>query len=493
MAESTPSQTRGRMPGTLDTDRPLPSNPEAEAAVLGAVITEPKPCLEQAIEILGNAASFFDDFKGRRQGNTSFPVFHDYRNQRIYSCLCEMNDNDRPVEMVSLCHALSQKKWLDEIGGQEYIMHLMSSIATTVNIESWCIMVRDCAIIRNLIVTCDLFKEDCFKANAEASDLLGEFQRKIFDIGSLEDRSEVFDIESLIRQNNGKGAFDYLLNLYKHDEATSGIPTGYPDLDRRIMGLKAGEMFVLAARPSVGKTSLALNLVRNITMDGKKRAVGFFSLEMTAMQLAKRLLCSESGFSERDFYENRVTPANLVRVTQAADRLCESKIYIDPTPALKIRELRSKARKMKALNNIQVIFIDYLQLMKAEIRSDNRQEEVAAISSGIKALAKELNLPIVVLAQLNREVEKTQGKPKLSHLRESGAIEQDADIVAFLHRDRDQKADNSIEAQTKGVPAELIIEKNRNGRTGVVELLFFPNLMNFQSRSKFDEVEPVSQ
>lgn len=492
MAEPEQTQQKSRIPGTLDQDRPLPSNHEAEAAVLGAILSEPKPCLDQAMEILGNAASFFDESKrGRRQSEAAQAVFHNFRNQRVYSCLCELHAQGNSIDLISLSHALKAKKWLDDVGGQEYLVQLMESIATTVNIESWCKLVRDCAIVRNLIVTCDLIKEDCHKPNADASNLLGEVQRKIMDIGSMEDRAETVELKSLIDHKKENSAFNYLLRLSKKDESTTGVPTKYADLDRLIMGLKPGEMFVLAARPSIGKTSFALNLVRNITMDSKRRPVGFFSLEMTAEQLSRRLLCTESGYSEQDFYEGQIMNNSLSKITAAAHRLCEAKVYIDPTPALKIRELRSKAQRMSSLYGIQVIFVDYLQLMRAETRSDNRQEEVAAISSGIKALAKELNLPIVVLAQLNREVEKSQGRPKLSHLRESGAIEQDADIVAFLHRERDMRKDNSIEAQTKGVAAELIIEKNRNGRTGTVDLLFFPRLMCFESRSRFDDVEAV--
>jgi len=208
---------------------------------------------------------------------------------------------------------------------------------------------------------------------------------------------------------------------------------------------------------------------------------------MTAEQIARRFLCTESGYSEQDFFHGNVK--NATKVTKAASALAKAPVYVDPTPGLKVLELRAKARRLKKLYNIDLIVIDYLQLMTAENmnRSDNRQIEVSRISAGIKSLAKELNIPILVLAQLNREAEKSAtGRPRLSHLRESGAIEQDADIVAFLHRERDTQKDNSDEAQSKGLEAELIVEKNRNGRTGRVDLLFFPRTMFFRCRTRYE-------
>lgn len=477
-------QSRRKVPGVINDDRPLPHDADAEAAVLGAILTEPRPCLDDAIEFLGSASNFYDSRKDRKL-SPKLAVFYNPRHQRIFSCLCEMHDEDIGIDLISVSHALNQRNVLEDVGGEAYLLELMNSIATVANLETWCIMVRDFAILRNLIVTCEAIKDQCYTADTGVSMILDEVEKKILDVGALEERADTFELKSLIDYKNEKGAFQFLLNLSKKDESTAGMPTNFPELDKLITGLKPGEMFVLAARPSIGKTSLALNMMSNIAVNKPDRSVGFFSLEMTAEQLSRRLLCTESGYSEQDFYEGNVT--NVNKVTAAADRLCKAKIFIDPTPALRIRELRSKARRMKSLHNIQAIFIDYLQLMKAEVRSDNRQEEVSAISSGIKALAKELNIPIVVLAQLNREVEKTQGRPKLSHLRESGAIEQDADIVAFLHRERDTQKDNSVESQSRGIDAELIIEKNRNGRTGVVSMLFFPSLMLFRCKSRIPD------
>ncbi len=478
-----------KLPGTINDDRPLPHDAEAEAAVLGAILLEPKPLIEYATEIMGSAAFFFDTEDKHKKKKPS-PVFYNPRHQRIYSTLCQLHEEQVEIDLITICNALTKKQTLEFIGGESYLAKLMNAIATTANFETWCKMVRDFSIVRNLISTCENIKDKCFEGEHPVTELLDQVEKEILEAGKQEQRSDILHIKDIIKNDKNsdeKGAFQYLIDMMQQEEGIAGLPTGLPGLDNLITGLKPGEMFVLAARPSIGKTSLALNMMSNIALnETRSTAVGFFSLEMTARQLGVRLLCTESGFSERDFYDGNVT--NLTKLTQAAQRIGEAQIFIDPTPALRIRELRSKARRMHSMNNIKVLFIDYLQLMKAEIRSDSRQEEVSTISSGIKALAKELNIPIVVLAQLNREVEKSAtGTPKLSHLRESGAIEQDADIVAFLHRDRDEQKDKSAEYNIKGLPSKLIIEKNRNGQTGSIELLFFPNIMKFVCSSRMHD------
>ena len=281
-------------------------------------------------------------------------------------------------------------------------------------------------------------------------------------------------------------AVQYLEKLHEKDVDATGVSTGLPALDNLIVGFKKQEMIVIAARPSIGKTSLALNIASYITVN-KKMKVGFFSLEMSSEQLTRRMLCSLARVSERDFFDKRFDEAEFgkkwSKITSAATELKKTNLYIDPTPGLSINELRAKALRMKLKYDIDIIFVDYLQLMKADInRNDNRQNEVAKISVGIKGLAKELDIPVVVLAQLNRQAEQ-QDRPRLSHLRESGAIEQDADVVMFLHRDRDPQKDSSQET----VDAEIIVEKNRNGQTGIAELVFFPKFMKFESKSRYNE------
>jgi replicative DNA helicase len=261
-----------------------------------------------------------------------------------------------------------------------------------------------------------------------------------------------------------------------------GIPTGYAPLDDFTGGLKKGEMFVLAVRPSIGKTSLGLNIISNVAIKGaNRRPVAFFSLEMTDNQIAPRLLCAESGIPESVFWNGTFNDTDMVKLTSAVTNIRDAQLFIDPTGGLTISELRAKARRLKNEHDIQLIVIDYLQLMHADARIDSRQQEVAEISGGIKKLAKDLDVPVLVLAQLNREIDKNSSanaRPKLAHLRESGAIEQDADIVTFLHRNRDDAKNLPDGASTE---AELIVEKNRNGKTGVVKLNFYPSRMLFEA------------
>ena len=253
-------------------------------------------------------------------------------------------------------------------------------------------------------------------------------------------------------------------------------------------------MFVLAARPSIGKTSLALNIIANVAYRlPEKYPVAFFSLEMTDRQIARRLLCTEAQISERRFWDGSFDNADMPRMTRAAKNISQAKLFIDPTGGITISELRAKARRLKSEHDIQLIVIDYLQLMHADSRVDGRQQEVAEISGGIKKLAKDLQVPVLVLAQLNREIDKNasaNARPKLAHLRESGAIEQDADIVCFLHRNRDDSKNLAEGASTE---AEWIIEKNRNGQTGMVKLLFYPSRMEFVAAAPMsDQFAPGS-
>ena len=304
--------------------------------------------------------------------------------------------------------------------------------------------------------------------------MIEEIETDIYNVRSEEQSKTIMGIADLVADQ-----FKELIEISqgKHEV---GIPTGFAPIDKCTGGLKAGEMFVLAARPSIGKTSLALNVLRNVAMNQEHpRSVAFFSLEMTAEQIARRILCTESQIPESVFWNRSFQDSDIVRMTTAVNNIRKAKIYIDPTGGLTIAELRAKARRLKAQKGIELIVIDYLQLMHADGRIESRQQEVAEISGGIKKLAKDLHLPVLVLAQLNREVDKASGasaRPKLANLRESGAIEQDADVVSFLHRDREATKGVSNSAS---VEAEWIIEKNRNGKTDNFKLLFYPARMEF--------------
>ncbi|MEI8244510.1 MAG: replicative DNA helicase [Lentisphaerota bacterium] len=464
-----------RIPEVMDADRPQPHNLEAERAVIAAMLREPSPCVDIVLELLKNEN-----------------VFYSHIHREIFKAVTAIHKKgDMDIDLISIAHQLAKQGRLEDIGGEVFLAELYGSISTTVNIETWCEIVREFSILRKMINVCSesLFK--CYNVESDVKKLVDEIETKVYEIRNINTQSEIIELRKSVIDT-----FKYIEKVLRK-EVEIGIPTGYPDLDKLVIGLKPGEMFVLAARPSIGKTSMALNLIRNVAIRASRpRAVAFFSLEMTAEQITRRLLCTEANISETSLFDGSFKPAEFTRLTPAIDLLRKTKVFIDPTGGLTLSELRAKARRLKMMHNIELIVVDYLQLMHSDYKTENRQQEVAEISSGIKKLAKDLSIPILVLAQLNREVEKTAGasaRPKLSHLRESGAIEQDADIVAFLHRDRDETKTKSLskENMRNGVDALLIVEKNRNGQTGLVDLTFFPHRMEFVNKSRFsDEDHP---
>lgn len=446
-------------------DIPPPHNLDIEKSILGAMLLE-EDSRHICIEKIQSPKIFF------------YP-----EHQKIFSCITELFENkDLEVDILTVSSSLESKGLLKEIGGQEYLIELQSSVATTANVENWCSILVDLSTLRKMISVCSETIEKCYNAEIDnISGMLGDIENSILEAREFDKPTGAAPVKQHVFN-----AVKYLEKLHTKDVEATGIETGISNLDNIIIGLKQGEMIVIAARPSIGKTSLALNLASNIGVE-KKHNVGFFSLEMSAEQLTRRLLCSQAEVSERDFYEKRFDEKEFgkkwSKITKAAQTLQETNIYIDPTPAISISELRAKALRLKLKENLDIIFIDYLQLMNADInRNDTRQVEVSKISVGIKALAKELDIPIVVLAQLNRQADQ-QERPRLSHLRESGAIEQDADIVMFLHRERDPQKEITYES----IDSELIIEKNRNGQTGNAQLLFFPKIMSFKSKSKYSD------
>ena len=458
------------------TDRALPADPAMERAVLSAMLREPIPCVDIALSQFGRNPE----------------VFHSQVHREVFAAILALADHPRKqVDVVAVAHQLQTAGKLEEIGGEVFLAELYGAVATTVNLESWCVTLRELFTLRRMIAVCSEAMLRCFDPAANAPRLLEEVESAVYNIRNAENKSNCAEIRDCIVDQ-----FKYLQDVLD-GKIEVGISTGYAQLDAYTGGLKPGEMFVLAARPSIGKTSLALNIIRNMalpTRTPRPRKVAFFSLEMTTEQIARRLLCTEAGLSETVFWNKTFQPGDMSKLTQAISAFRDARIYIDPTGGLTISELRAKARRLRmtpdadGTPSIDVVVIDYLQLMHADNQADGRQNEVAAISSGIKSLAKDLNIPVLVLAQLNREVDKTAGasaRPKLSHLRESGAIEQDADIVTFLHRNRDDAKEVSSASQS--VEAELILEKNRNGRTDVIKLKFFPTRMEFTAASPYRE------
>ncbi len=441
------------------------------------MLREPVPCVDVALSCMGRDPD----------------IFYSHVHREIFSAIVALNGkNDSSVDIVAVAHELARREKLEELGGEMALGEIYSAIATTANLESWCVTLRELFTLRKMIGVCQESMLRCLDPEADAKQLVEEVESAIYNIRNTETKSSTVEIRDCILNQ-----FEYLQKILE-GKVEVGIPSGYAQLDAYTGGLKPGEMFVLAARPSIGKTSIALNIIRNVVLqnsNNRRFKVAFFSLEMTAEQITRRLLCTEAGISENAFWNKTFQNSDMMRLTKAVSEYRNAKLYIDPTGGLTVAELRAKARRMHRTPDadgnpgIDLIVIDYLQLMHADVRgSDGRQNEVAAISSGIKALAKDLNVPVLVLAQLNREIEKGgsgSSRPKLSHLRESGAIEQDADIVTFLHRDRDQSKE--INSPDQSVEAELIVEKNRNGKTGIVKLNFYPAKMLFTAASPYSD------
>lgn len=445
-----------KLPDGVLPDRAQPHALNVERAVLGAMLREPESCIDLAVAQFG-----------------SQEVFYAPAHRVIYSSLVELHSQNKDADLVSLAQLLKERGKLDGVGGEVYLAELDGSISTTVNLESWCRILVKYATLRRMIDVCSTSLMKCYDTDHDIGELVDEIESDIYSVRHDDASHTVFSIQELI--SNEVSSLISIMN----NEVEVGIPTGFAAVDEFTGGLKKGEMFVLAARPSIGKTTLGLNVIRNVALHPTKpRAVAFFSLEMTEQQIARRLLCTEAQVSESSFWNHSFLDSDLDKLARVAEKIEQAKIWIDPTGGLSIAELRAKARRLVSQHKVELIVIDYLQLMTADDRVESRQQEVAKISGGIKKLAKDLNVPVLVLAQLNREVDKNSSpnaRPKLAHLRESGAIEQDADIVTFLHRNRD----DTKNAAATSVEAEWIIEKNRNGRTGVVKLLFYPARMEF--------------
>jgi replicative DNA helicase len=469
--ERTRKKQEGRFFGALPDDRPLPSDENSERVVLGAMLSD-EDAVSAAIE------------KFLRED-----VFYSPRNQKIYDAMCELVEKNKPVDPVNLCNILRDNGILEEVGGEEYLIQLQNSVATTANIESWCDNVRDKAIQRRVIRALSVALDKCYDVEESPSTIIGQIETELLKAQHLESRDTVRPIGDVIL----KEAFPYIDKILRREKPENVVETHFSDLDKFFGGgMMPGEMYVLAARPGVGKTSLAINVITQVALSPQKIPAVFFSMEMTAAEIARRMLYSESKVSKNDILDPSLNneTRNILknRITAAASILQKAQIFIDPTPALKIMDLRTRVKRLVQKNNVRFVVIDYLQLMHSDDHSsaDTRQIEVSLISGGIKAIAKELGIPILVLAQLNRQTEQQkEGKPRLSNLRESGSIEQDADVVMFLHRNMDKAKEATLDEKQAGLEAELIIEKNRNGEIGRVKLLFFERWTTFTPEKRF--------
>ncbi len=442
----------------LLTDKMPPQSNEAEIAVLGSMLLD-KEAIGQAIELLD------EDF------------FYREAHKKIYSTIVNLYDRNKAIDIVTVSEELRNSGALDEVGGPTYITSIVSSIPTSANIEHYARLVREKAILRNLISTATQIVSESYDNIATVDVLLDKAERMIFDITTNKVEAKFSSIKDVI-----KSSIETIDNLYQRKENITGIATGFHDLDVMTAGLQRSDLIIIAGRPSMGKSALVSCIAEQVGVV-ERVPVAFFSLEMAKEQLVQRMLCSHARVNSHKVRTGFLSQSDWPKLVNAAGKLSEAPIYIDDTPSISVLELRAKARRLKAQYDIGLVIVDYLQLMQGPRGSENRQQEISEISRSLKALARELSVPLIAVSQLSRAVEqRSDRRPQLSDLRESGAIEQDADLVALLLR---EEYYNPTE-ENKGV-ADVIIAKQRNGPVGTMKLAFISEFTRFEDLAKGEE------
>lgn len=450
--------------------RQLPQAADAEKGLLGSILLSPRDVLNDCADQIGEEA------------------FYSPAHAAMFRVLVEMWNGNKDIDVITLTNRLRDLALLDSVGGPGAVTELLGCVPTSANAPHYLDIVREKWILRSVIAACTESVTRCYEEQSDVSQLLDDVETKIFSIGEKRIRKgiplmrdEVFHALEIIEKN------------YNRQGSHSGLTTGFTRFDEMTDGLHPGEMIIIAARPSMGKTALAMNIVEHVALDAKEpRAVGVFSLEMSTQQLVQRMLCSRARTNMSNVRSGMIPRTGHGRLNEAAAELSESLVFIDDTPSLTILDLRTQARRMRQRNRVELIVIDYLQLCRSPSKrgQENRQIEIAEISAGIKALAKELEIPIIVLAQLNRQPEQRGGgKPRMSDLRESGSLEQDADLVALLVRPEVYEEDESAKADLAG-KASLIIAKQRNGPTGEIPLTFIKEYTRFENAAVEREPRP---
>ena len=459
MAASTGSSSRREI-RTAPSDRVLPNSLDAETGVLGSSLLSPVDVMSECVAVIGAEADYF----------------YQHAHKVIYQQLLEMHQRNEAIDPVTLTQRLKDNNRLDEVGGPIYLTNLFTSTPTAGNFKYYLGIVREKYLLRRLIDASTQIVTRCYDSQEDVEQLLDEAEREVF---SICDKGVIDDAKTM--QKVIPDVFTTIEKLYNNRGALTGLSSGFRDYDRLTSGLHPGELLILAARPGVGKTAFALNIAEHVGIE-QKAPVGIFSLEMSAESLVMRMLCSRARVDSHKVRSGFLGKGDFAPLTNAASELIKAPIFIDDSANLSILHLRAKARRLKANQHIRLLIVDYLQLVTDENsrQSDGRQAEVAAVSRQLKALAKELQLPIVVLCQLNREIEKRgDNKPRLADLRESGSIEQDADLVAFLVRGG---KDDEDAAPTRD--AEFVIAKQRNGPTDNFKLTFFGEYTRFESAAR---------
>ncbi len=429
-----------------NTDQSLPYSEEAEKAVLGAILIN-NNSVDEVMDIL-----LYEDF-------------HQPSHRKLFSSMIELVENGKPIDVVTLLEHLKDKDniFKEDGGPAAYLAHLTSLVPSTANVVHYAKIVKDKSILRSLLLTALQINRDARSDSVETSDLLDAAEKKILDIAQDQIKQGFYSAKDL-----ASDAFKWIESARSKENLVAGVSTGFIDLDLLTSGLMKSDLIIIAARPGLGKTSFCLNIASHAVLNGGLK-VGFFSLEMSRVQLMLRLLSMKSKVNFSKIRGGFINDQDMKPLHNSAEAYSKTDLFIDDTPALTVMEIRAKARRQKRDKGLDLLIVDYLQLMRGHSRAESREREIAMISGSLKALAKELDLPVIGISQLNRQAEtRADRRPQLADLRESGAIEQDADVVLFIHRMDAYKKPEEI----KDGEAEIIVAKQRNGPVGSVKLAF---------------------
>ncbi|MFP4472851.1 MAG: replicative DNA helicase [Candidatus Omnitrophota bacterium] len=434
-----------------------PQNVEAEQSVLGAMLID-EDAIGSALEIL-DASWFYEE-----------------AHRLIYSAVLHLYNERKSVDIITLSDRLRNDKTLETVGGVPYLSRLVDMVPSSANVAFYANIVKEKGILRSLIKNSTQIINHCYESGSTIDEVVDSAEKLIFEVADIRHQRSTIDIKDLVKTSIAK-----IDRLYQRQEKVTGISSGFTDFDRMTSGLQPSDLIILAGRPSMGKSALAGSILEHVAMDQNK-PVAFFSLEMSKEQLVQRMLCSQARIDANKVRTGFLSGSDWPLLTKAAGKLSASKIFIDDTPALSALELRAKARRLKTQHEIELIVIDYIQLMRGSARAESRQQEISEISRSIKALARELGVPIIALSQLSRAVEsRPDHRPQLSDLRESGAIEQDADVVVLLMREEYYNP-----TEENAGKAEVILAKQRNGPVGSIKLAFIKEFVRFENLAHVD-------
>jgi len=446
----------------------MPQNLEAEQSILGAILLD-NNALDRTVEII-----MLDDFY--REGH-----------RRIFDGMIALSESGEAIDVITLTEELKKRGDLEKAGGAGYVSGLANAVPNAANVRNHCRIVREKAVLRNLIQAATGIVAKGYEASDDVDEFLDDAEKTIFEIAEKKIRPSFYSTKDII-----KDSFEMIEQLYNKKEMITGVPTGYTILDEYTSGLQQSDLIIIAGRPSMGKTAFSLNIAAHVSID-KKIPVAVFSLEMSKEQLVMRMLASDARVDASKVRTGRLQQSDWNKLTTAAGRLSDAPIYIDDSAGMNVLEMRAKSRRLKREHGLGLIIVDYLQLMRGHGHAESRQQEISDISRSLKALAKELDCPVIALSQLNRAVEtRTDRKPLLADLRESGAIEQDADVILFIYREEFYKRcecppDDTCVCGRRG-KATINIGKQRNGPAGVdVDLTFISRFARFENRSELSE------